>query len=137
MNKDSRAILILLKLDAKNLANRILQRSEEYISTLFLKRKRDHFIAIFDSRYQTISIDDLKMMSEELLIAIDHFYTNVEKLKWYLNHTEEMSAGVRSTVENAKKDIRATYDVLNLYIDAELGYKLDGKEDEAKVGNNL
>ena len=89
-------ILLILKLDSQRLLERVKYRAPEYMQVFSSRRIRDHFSEIFETKYSDITIADLKHCGEEVLISLDQFYNKVEKLHWYLQHTQEMPA----TVEN-------------------------------------
>lgn len=120
-------VLLLIRLDAHRLYERLKYRAAEYIGIFALKRNRDHFHDVFRSRYDGTTIDDLKHCSEEALVAIDNFYASVEELRWYLFHTEDMPNTVDETVQRHLHELDRLYDTMNLYINAELGYQEETK----------
>ena len=113
-------ILLLIKLDSERLFDRIVDRFDEYMQTFSMKRIRTHFRDIFFSRYSSLQISDLKKFSSELIVALDTFYTEVNKYEWYLNHTEDMPSAARDQSERHIRNIKINYDTLKLYIEAEL-----------------
>lgn len=131
IDETSQTVLYLLKLDAKNLFNRIKYRKIEYITILAVKRSREHFSDIFFSRYNDISIEHLLSCSSDIIGALDQYYSTVEELKWYLNHTEDMTNTVEDKVHNFEVKLEKDYQTLSLYIDAELG--VDFAVDESAV----
>lgn len=66
-------LLTLLKLDAKRLYERIRYRAPEYLFIFSSKRTRDHFAEVFKNRYKDVSIEDLKMVGQEVIISLDGF----------------------------------------------------------------
>jgi hypothetical protein len=101
--------------------DRLVFRRAEYIEIFALKRTREHFEDIFYSRFQTASIEDLSHCSQDIIAALDEFYSHIDDLKWYFNHTEDMPATVEEKVERELKSLEKSYEKLSLYIDAELG----------------
>ncbi|OIQ16729.1 MAG: hypothetical protein BM556_13785 [Bacteriovorax sp. MedPE-SWde] len=118
---ESLRLLVILKNDSRRLHDRIKYREVEYLRVLSLKRTRDHFKDIFKSLYFTITIDDLLLCSEDVISALDSFYTKVESMRWYLNHTEDMPATLEDNVAQFVKDISTLYDTLTIYLNAEIG----------------
>lgn len=135
VDETSYRILILLKLDAKRLYERIKYRAPEYIEVFSGKRTRDHFGEIFKSRYDQAKIEDLKYCSEDVIIGLDHFYTKVDDLRWYLNHTEDMPNTVYENVYRFIRELKSSFETLNLYIDAELG--VEEKEEAEEIADNI
>lgn len=114
-------ILMLLKLDAKNLFHRIKFRRVEYIDLFAAKRIREHFRDIFFNRYESTTIKELINCSVETITALDQFYSEAEELHWYLKHTEDMPITIDDNLTRAIKKIENYLDTLNLYLDADLG----------------
>lgn len=115
--------LLLLKLDAKNLLTRIVTRKEEYLMEFSLKRTREHFKEIFFNRYQDCSIQDLKWCGQEVISSLDSFYSKVDELWWYLNHTQDMIKTAEDKVSVQIKVLERLYATLELYINAETEVK--------------
>lgn len=126
LSEENQKMLILLKLDAGHLFDRIKNRMSEYLRTFEVKRTRGHFKEIFQNRYADVNIDDLKRCSEEIIVALDKFYSKVDDLSWYLNHTEDLPNFVRDTLASGIRELDKSLSILNLHIDAEL--KLDNDE---------
>lgn len=119
----SQRILLLVKLDAQRLYDRVKYRAPDYIGTFALKRTREHFTDIFKNRYQHMKIDELNHCGEESIIALDKFYTAVDDIHWYLNHTEDMPKKVEDNINAYIRDLDELIETVNLYINAELGYQ--------------
>jgi hypothetical protein len=136
MNKDldenARRILTLLLLDAQRLYERITERDADYLRVFSLKRTRDHFPEVFYHRYRAVPIEDLKHCNEEIIIGLDKFYTMADDIHWYLSHTEDMPAKATDLVQNMIRDLSKTFNILQFYINAELGYQ-QGDEDEEEA----
>ncbi len=113
--------MLLFKMDATNLFERISSRQHEYIEIFSLKRSRSVFKDIFDNRYSKASIYDLSHCPAEVLEALDQFYTKVDDLYWYLKHTQDMPNTIEDEVSRKIARLGKLYDQLALYIDAELG----------------
>jgi hypothetical protein len=116
-------ILILIKLDASRLFERLKYRVTDYLYIFSVKRTREHFPAIFKNRYDDLDIEHLKLCSQEVLIGLDQFYSKVDDMRWYLNSTEDMGNTVDDKIQVHLRDLETFYEMLNLYIDAELGAK--------------
>jgi hypothetical protein len=126
-------LLVLLKLDAQRLFERIKYRAPEYLNVLSLKRTREHFKDVFKSRYFEMALTDLKKCSEEVIIGLDQFYSKVDNLHWYLNHTQDMPMMISDRVYAAIKELEGLYQTLTLYIDAELGIGEQDPVDEVPL----
>lgn len=107
-------------MDAKNLFERLIRRKKESIIEFSLKRTREHFGALFFTRYPDANLNDLKLLSPELLTAIDQFYNKVDELKWYLDHTQDMTNTVEDSYDIYLKGIKKSYQTMELYLNAEL-----------------
>lgn len=121
LDTDSLRILIILKLDARGLYERIKEREREYVSIFAQKRTREHFPAVFKTRYDGTALADLKHCSEDVIISLDQFHRVVDEMRWYLMITEDMPATVTDKLESMIHDLIESYDALMLIIDAELG----------------
>lgn len=120
LDTDSLRILIILKLDARGLYERIKEREREYVSIFAQKRTREHFPAVFKTRYDGTALADLKLCSEDVIISLDQFHRVVDEMRWYLMITEDMPATVTDKLESMIHDLIESYDALMLIIDAEL-----------------
>ncbi|MBF0312434.1 MAG: hypothetical protein HQK50_14285 [Oligoflexia bacterium] len=118
--KRTKSILILLKSDAKNLLNRIVNRKAEYLLEFSLKRTREHFREIFQCRYPKCRIETLKWCSPDVIISLDQFYVLVDELCWYLNHTQDMIKTAEDRVNLFCKQLQRSFGTLELYVDAEI-----------------
>ena len=121
ISEESQRLLMLLKLDAQRLFERIKYRSPEYMYEFSLKRSRDHFPGVFKNRYEAATIRDLMLCSQEVIAGLDQFYTKVDEMRWYLNHTQDMPNRMEDTVHSFVRDLEKLFDTLNLYIDVEMG----------------
>lgn len=121
ISEESQRLLMLLKLDAKRLFERIKYRSPEYMYEFSLKRSRDHFPAVFNNRYEAATIRDLMLCGQEVIAGLDQFYTKVDEMRWYLNHTQDMPNRMEDTVHSYARELEKLFETLNLYIDVEMG----------------
>lgn len=112
--------LLLLKLDAQNLMDRIRDRRQEFVQVFALRRTRDHFAKIFHSLYDQVTLRDLAHCSSETIVALDQFHKLVGELSWYLYQTEDMPATVEDHVLRTSKRLEKLHATLNLYLNAEL-----------------
>jgi hypothetical protein len=112
--------MLLFKIDARNLFNRIKERRVEYINIFSLKRSRSIFKDIFDCRYSKSTHFDLSHCSQDVIIAMDSFYTAVDELYWYLKYTQDMPKMIEDEVYRRVNKIEKLYEMLALYVDAEL-----------------
>lgn len=129
-SEEALRLLVILKNDAKRLYERIRYREIEYLQILSLKRTRDHFKDIFSSLYFTISVDNLKLCSQDVIVALDNFYTKVENMRWYVNHTEDMPAMIEDKVAIYIAQITTLYETLELYLNAEIGVVEDDPNED-------
>jgi hypothetical protein len=114
-------VLTLLKIDANNVLNRIVERRSEYIEVFALRRTREHFPLIFDNRYNAASLRDLTHCSIETINALDHFYLTIDQLRWYLFCTEDMPNTVEDIVLGKIGKLKKLFKTLELYINEEMG----------------
>lgn len=114
-------VLVLLKIDANNLFDRIKNRKSEYLEIFALRRTREHFPMIFKNRYEGTTIMDLAHCSTELIMTLDQFYTLVEEMSWYLFQTEDMPNTVEDFINRKIARMSKLLATLNLFLDAELG----------------
>lgn len=117
----SQRVLVLLKIDANNLFNRIKDRKAEYLEIFALRRTREHFPKIFKNRYEGTTIMDLSHCSTELITTLDQYYTLVEEMSWYLFQTEDMPNTVEDFIDRKIARMGKLLATLNLFLDAELG----------------
>lgn len=116
-------LLLLVKLDSEHLYERIESRFIDYMRTFALKRTRVHFLDIFRTRYFDLKMNELAFFSQELIVALDKFYSEVDDLCWYLNHTEDMPATAEEQSQKRIKLIHGHFSTLKLYLEAELENK--------------
>lgn len=114
-------VLMLLRIDANNVFNRIKTRKSEYLEIFALRRTREHFPLIFNNRYQGTSLVDLSHCSTDLITTLDQFYTMVEEMSWYLFQTEDMPNTVEDYIDRKITRMSKLLSTLNLFLDAELG----------------
>ena len=114
-------ILVILRQDSQRLFERIKYRQAEYLHYFSVKRSREHFAQIFWNRYQSLQVQDLKELSEEIIGGFDTFYHQVDELKWYLSVTEDMPAKVEDIVIQSIQQIEEAYQLLQFYIGVDLG----------------
>lgn len=112
--------LILFKLDATNLYNRITVRSTDYIEAFSLKRNRGVFKEVFENRYTHASIENLSHCPVEVIEVLNTFYFEVDKLYWYLKTTQDMPNTIDDEVTRRLAKIDGLYEQVILFVDAEL-----------------
>ncbi len=112
--------LTLLKVDSFNLMNRIIERQEEYLNDFSLKRDRAIFAEIFYNRYATTSMNDLAQLPIEIIELANDFYTQVDNLRWYLMHTQDMPNTIEEEIQRQTVSLKKKQDNLLLYINVEL-----------------
>lgn len=121
VSEETQRLLMLLKLDAKRLFERIKFRAPEYMYEFSLKRTRDHFPAVFKNRYDETTIKELMLCGQEVIAGLDIFYTKVDEIRWYLNHTQDMPNRVEDKLHAHIRELEKLLETLNLYIDVEMG----------------
>lgn len=124
-DEQTQRVLMLLKIDANNVFNRIKTRKNEYLEIFALRRTREHFPMIFNNRYETTSLEHLSACTTELITALDQFYTPVDEMKWYLFQTEDMPNTVEDFINRKIARMGKLLATLNMYLDAELGIEPD------------
>ena len=112
--------MLLFRIDAKNLYHRIKNRQHEYIEIFSLKRSRSVFKDIFENRYAKASAFDLSHCAQEVLEAMDQFYSSADELYWYLKYTQDMPNTIEDEVSRKVARLGRLHDQLLLFIDAEL-----------------
>ncbi len=122
-NEQSERILMLLKLDAQRLFERVKYRAPEYVAEFSLKRTRDHFPAIFKNRYDETQLRELMICGPEVIIGLDQFYSKIDEMRWYVNHTQDMPSKVEDRIYSYIRELKVFYETLNLYIDVDLGIR--------------
>ena len=110
----ARRLLVILDNDTKSLHERIVERKDEYISFLSLHRSREHFKKIFRSVYHTITIENMLLLTEELLVSVNKFYRLIEKYEWY------QPSVVENVSNSYVKDISSQFSLLSVFLEAEL-----------------
>ena len=112
--------LLLLKLDAQNLIDRVKDRRTEFVEVFSLRRTREHFPKIFFTRYDSATIQELACCSSETIVALDQFHRLAEEMSWYLYQTEDMPATVEDPIYRLTRKLEKSHATLNLYLNAEL-----------------
>jgi hypothetical protein len=124
-DESTQRVLVLLKIDANNLFNRIKDRKSEYLEIFALRRTREHFPMIFNNRYSGTSIMDLSHCSTDLIATLDQYYTQCDDMSWYLFQTEDMPNTVEDYISRKIKKMERLLGTLNLFLDAELGIETE------------
>jgi len=126
-NKDSETskILLLLKLNANRVFDRIQLRMPEYLDDFAMKRTRKFFPEVFNHKFDGIQLETLAKAETETLIALENYFNKVDDVKWYMDHTEDMPNSVHDKLKHHLKDLSKLLETLNLYLDAELGIAAD------------
>ena len=131
-------ILTLLRLDAQRLFERIKYREPEYMMVFSQRRTREHFPEIFKNRYDQAGMAELQHCGEEVIVGLDQFYNKVDELRWYLNHTQDMPGAVADHVSHSIAELEQLHEMLQLYINAELGLaKEEGPQEEPAAVQDL
>ena len=112
--------LILLKIDAVNLFERMTKRRDEYMDDFSLKRDRAIFKEVFYSRYSLMTMSELSHLSSEIIELANSYYHGVDELLWYLSHTQDMPNTIEDEIMRACHHLEKVLSNLTLYIDAEL-----------------
>ena len=137
-NEATQRILVLLKIDANNVFNRIKDRKTEYLEIFALRRTREHFPRIFNNRYEDTTIMDLAHCSTELITTLDQYYTLVEEISWYLFQTEDMPNTVEDYINRKIAKMGKLLATLNLFLNAELGIESsEANEAEGLFNDNF
>lgn len=135
----SQRYMILLKIDAINLFNRVKGRQNDYIDAFSLKRDRSIFGDVFKCRYDSTTMFDLSHLPHEIIEVSNDFYTEVDNLHWYLMNTQDMPNAIEDEIIRYLHHIEKKLEVLILYTDAVLsGKSLDElNQMEAEVMEEL
>lgn len=116
----SQRYLVLIKIDATNLFNRIKDRQHDYLEAFSLKRNREIFASVFKCRYHHANFFDLSHLPVEIIEVCNDFYTSVDELFWYLMNTQDMPNTIEDEIIRFVHLIERKYESLCLYVDAEL-----------------
>ena len=133
VSEETQRMFMLLKLDARRVFERIKYRAPEYMYEFSLKRSRDHFPEVFKNRYDETRISELMLCGPEVIAGLDQFYTKIDELRWYLNHTQDMPNRVEDKVHSHIRELEKYFDMLNLYIDVEMGLAKQQLEEKSEV----
>lgn len=138
-SEQTQRYLTLIKLDATNLFKRIKDRQDEFIEEFSLKRDREIFKEIFFNRYKKTTFYDLSFIPVEIIEVANDFYLEMDKLYWYLIHTQDMPTTIEDEVIRYLHQIQRKFSTLEDYINAELSgtpplenieFNADESEDE-------
>ncbi|MBP9673716.1 MAG: hypothetical protein KBD63_01355 [Bacteriovoracaceae bacterium] len=116
----ARRIYLLLKIDARTLFNRISSRSFEIVEIFASKRTRDHLKDIFRNRYEETSVHELKNCSEEVIQALNEFYTEMDNLRWYLQYSTDMPTAIEAHLLRVIHLLELHLQNLESFIDKEI-----------------
>lgn len=111
--------LLLYKLDARRLVERIKDHLHDAIEVFALRRSREHFAGLFYSRYDRASLRDLAYCSTETIVALDQFHGIASEMRWYVGHTEDMPGTVDTNLQAMLRRLEKLHTTLELYLDAE------------------
>ncbi len=131
ISEESQRLLMLLKLDAQRLFERVKYRAPEYMYEFSLKRTRDHFPAVFTNRYDSTTVRELMLCGQEVIAGLDMFYSKIDEIRWYLNHTQDMPNKVEDKLHAHIRELEKLFQTLNLYIDVEMGLLKEKNENES------
>lgn len=120
-DETTQRILMLLKIDSKNLFKRISERKSEYLEIFALRRTREHFPMIFNNKFEQTTISELSHCSTDLITCLDQFYSIVDDLNWYFYHTQDMPNTVEDYLNRKITKLEKLLSTLHLFLDAELG----------------
>ena len=98
LDEQAQRVLLLIKNDSKRLYERVQLRAPEYMLIFKQKRTHQHFREIYNHRYEHTSVSELKLLSQELIVALDSFYSKVDEIRWYLYYTEDMPTTVEDNL---------------------------------------
>ena len=125
--------MILLKIDSKNLSDRVKTRHSEYIEAFTLKRDRSIFKEVFFSRYGKATIFDLSHLPVEVIEVANDFYQEADKLYWYLLNTQDMPNTIEDEVIRYAHSLEMKFNTLELFIDAELSGRPAITDEEMQI----
>jgi hypothetical protein len=129
--------LLLFKLDAKNLFDRIYSRRHEYVEVFSLKRNRAVFRDVFQCRYHSATVYDLSHCPVEVIETLNQFYTEADEIYWYLKHTEDMPNTIEDEITRKVAALKKHYDMLALYVDAVLSGEAGEESAQIESFNEL
>ena len=106
--RQKQAMYVIL-CDARSLIARISERKDDYISIFAMKRTREHFEHIFRSKFDITTPDLLSYCPEEVISLYYQLHDEVERLKWYLVHTDDMPNAIDEVITRDIHSIELTY----------------------------
>ncbi len=112
MHEQLESFRLLIHQDIQNIFERIINRKSDYLLEFSLKRSRDHFKDIFYTRFYDIKISELAILSTKELNTYNQFYKDVDDLKWYLFHTQDMGTTVEDRVNYFIKLLEKSYQTI-------------------------
>ena len=81
-NRDSETskILLMLKLNANRVYNRIDLRMPEYLDDFAMKRTRKYFPEVFNHKFNEVQLETLAKADTETIIALENYFNKVEQI---------------------------------------------------------
>lgn len=113
-------ILLIAKLDATAIYQRLSDRWREAVRIYASKRTQQHFSELFKTKYDSLAISEMKYLGAEVIVELNRFYEKVGELQWFLYHTEEMPAAVEDTLSRKLVELKSHLENLTLYVEAEI-----------------
>ena len=95
--------LVLFKQDVESLFDRVSKRHKEYVSIFAAQRTREHFDFIFRNKYETATMEMLGHCPRDVLEALGSFYREIDDLRWYFSHTEDMPISIQDLLQKKIK----------------------------------
>jgi hypothetical protein len=71
----------------------------------------------------------------EVIVGLDQFYSKIDEMRWYVNHTQDMPSKVEDKIYSHIRELETFYDTLNLYIDVEMGLVAEPVEPAEELNN--
>ncbi len=119
-DESTQRYLLLFKLDAASLIERIRDRRSEYLEIFSTRRTREHFPEVFRHRYGKAAIGELAHCSGETILALDQFYKLADEMRWYLYVTQDMPGTVDDNIYRMIKRLEKLHATLDLFLEAEM-----------------
>ena len=116
MDEHKEKMLTIFRLDSTHLYERVVGRKNEYLQIFALKRTREHFDRIFNSKYQSFKVNDLAVLAPQTIQSLEEFYQQVEEISWYLYKTQDMPNTIEEVLNRMLNRLKKLYQQLQFFL---------------------
>jgi hypothetical protein len=112
----ARAIRHLISVDASNVLERVAGRQDEMVGLFSRLRERGPLVGVLRSWFCSVTFSELAQLAPVEQLAINRFYEQLDSLRWYLQHTEDMPTLLQSRLTGLLRSLRASHRALTAAI---------------------